>query len=96
MIAAITSFFLSIDHLGLRSVKMPVLVVGLPIACFCSLILFTLLPALDMKKLKHYYFEYQDDKEKLAQLSMYSALQLYLDFLNLIYTIPHILNFRKN
>lgn len=66
------------------------------IACSCSLILFTLLTALDMKKLKHFYFEYQDNEEKLAQLSIYSALQLYLDFLNLIYTITHILNFRKN
>lgn len=96
MIAAITYSFLVLIILGCGWLIMPVLVVGLPIACFCSLILFTLLPALDMKKLKHYYFEYQDDKEKLAQLSMYSALQLYLDFLNLIYTIPHILNFRKN
>ena len=62
------------------------------IACSCSLIIFTLLTALDMKKLKHFYFEYQEDEVRLAQLSMYSALQLYLDFLNLIYTITHILN----
>lgn len=62
------------------------------IACSLSLIIFTFLTALDMKKLKHFYFEYQDDEVRLAQLSMYSALQLYLDFLNLIYTMTHILD----
>lgn len=60
------------------------------IACTCSLIVFTALTALDMKKLKYYYSEYQDDEKKLAQLSMYSALLLYLDLLNLIYTVTHI------
>lgn len=62
------------------------------ISCSCSLIIFTLLTALDMKKLKHFYYEYQEDETMLAQLSMYSALQLYLDFLNLLYTMTHIID----
>lgn len=61
------------------------------IVCSLALIIFTLLTAYDTQKMKRMYEQYQGDENMLARLSMYSALELYLDFINLFLRILQIL-----
>jgi len=66
------------------------------IVCSLGLIIFTGLTAYDAKKMKELYIQYQDDESMLPRLSMYSALDLYLDFINIFLYIIRILGNNKN
>lgn len=61
------------------------------VVCSVALIVFTLLTAYDTQKMKKLYEQYQGDELMLSRLSMYSALELYLDFINLFLRILQIL-----
>ncbi len=48
-----------------------------------SLIIFTGITAYDAQKMKNLYYSYEYDHEMLSKLSIYSAFDLYLDFINI-------------
>lgn len=60
-----------------------------------GLILFTGLTAYDTQKMKKLYIQYQGDEEMLPRLSMYSAFELYLDFINIFLYILRLLGNKK-
>lgn len=60
--------------------------------CFFGLILFMGITTYDAKKTKDWYYAYQGDEEMLAKASIYSALNLYLDFLNIFLYLLRLLN----
>lgn len=60
-----------------------------------GLILFTGITAYDVQKMKKLYYQYEGDEEMLPRLSMYSALNLYLDFINIFLYILRILGNQK-
>lgn len=64
--------------------------------CSIGLILFTGITAYDAQKMKRYYLQYQGDEMMLSRLSMYSALDLYLDFINVFLYILRLLGNRRN
>lgn len=51
--------------------------------CTISVVLFLGLTAWDMQMLKNLYYEYSNDNQHLNKLSIYGALNLYLDFINI-------------
>lgn len=61
------------------------------IACSVGLIIFTGLTAYDAQKMKKLYFEHEGDEAMLERLSMYSAMELFLDFINIFLYILRIL-----
>ncbi len=61
------------------------------VVCSVALVIFTLLTAYDTQKMKNLFEQYQGDELMLSRLSMYSALELYLDFINLFLRILQIL-----
>lgn len=63
---------------------------------YAGVILFLFLVAWDMQKIKAYYYQldgYEDMKEKMA---VFSAFQLYLDFLNIFLYVLRILGNGRN
>lgn len=48
-----------------------------------GLVIFTALTAYDVQKMKRLYIAYEHDEEMLSKLSIYSAFDLYLDFINI-------------
>ena len=64
--------------------------------CYIGIGLFMAITVWDTQKMKKYYYYYQGDEEMLTKLSIYSALQLYLDFINIfLYIIRIIGNDRR-
>lgn len=63
--------------------------------CSGGLLLFTGLTAYDAQKMKKMYMQYQGNEDMLSRLSMYSALELYLDFINIFLYILRLLGNRK-
>ena len=68
------------------------------VVCFVGLAVFLGVTAWDTQKMKKHYYMAQNDEELLANLSIYSALELYLDFLNIFLYIVRLLgsNNRRN
>ena len=66
------------------------------VVCSLGLIIFTGLTAFDTQKMKNLYIEYQDNGEMLSRLSMYSAFDLYLDFINIFLYILRILGNKRD
>lgn len=60
-----------------------------------GLILFTGITAYDAQKMKKLYLQYEGNDDMLSRLSMYSAMDLYLDFINIFLYILRILGNRK-
>lgn len=60
-----------------------------------GLIIFTGITAYDAQKMKKLYYQYEGNEDMLSRLSMYSALDLYLDFINIFLYILRILGNRK-
>lgn len=58
---------------------------------FISLALFTGLTAYDMQKTIHFYYQFQNDAAMIKRLSIFSAFNLYLDFINIFLDILRIL-----
>jgi hypothetical protein len=65
------------------------------IVSFIGMLIFLGLTAYDTQKIKYYYNYYQNDSEMLKKASIISALQLYLDFINLFLYLLRILGRRK-
>lgn len=53
------------------------------IACMIGIVIFMLYTAYDTQKIKAFYYGFQGDDAMLAKASIISALNLYLDFINL-------------
>jgi len=68
------------------------------LACTVGIFIFLLLTAYDTQKIKAYYIVYsqQQDAAMLRKASIFSALQLYLDFINLFLYLLRIMGRRKN
>ena len=64
--------------------------------CTVGIFVFLLYTAYDTKKIKAYYEYYGQMPEMAAKASIFSALQLYLDFINLFLYILRVLGRRKN
>lgn len=64
--------------------------------CFIGLVIFLGLTAYDTQKIKHYHAAYSNTPDMLAKASIYAALQLYLDFVNLFMYILRILGRSRN
>ena len=56
-----------------------------------GLLVFAGLTAWDVQKMKRLYYAYEGDEEMLNNLSIYSAFELYLDFINIFLYILRIL-----
>ena len=65
------------------------------IVSFVGMLIFLGLTAYDTQKIKHYYYYYQNDPAMLKKASIISALQLYLDFVNLFLYILRILGKKR-
>ncbi len=63
--------------------------------CFIGLALFLAITAYDTQKIKKLYEVYQNDSVMLQKASIYSALQLYLDFVNVFLYLLRLLGKRK-
>lgn len=61
-----------------------------------GLLIFAGLTAWDVQKIKKMHDAYQDDEKMLNTLSIYSAFQLYLDFINIFLFILRIVGNRRN
>lgn len=64
--------------------------------CSLGLIVFTGITAYDTQKMKALYMANQGNEQMLQKLSIYSAFDLYLDFINIFLYILQILNKRSN
>ena len=65
------------------------------VMCFAGIALFLGYTAYDTQKIRAYYQYYAGYPDMLAKASIFSALQLYLDFLNLFIRLLQILGSRK-
>lgn len=65
-------------------------------ACTVGLIIFLACTAYDTQKVRALYQYYSGDPEMLRKASIYSALQLYLDFINLFLYVLRLFGKRKN
>lgn len=59
--------------------------------CSLGLLIFTGITAYDAQKMKRSFIEYEGNEDMLQRLSLYSALELYLDFINIFLYILRIL-----
>ena len=66
------------------------------VLCYAGMIIFLLFTAYDTRKISALYTAYSRDPEMLAKSSVISALQLYLDFVNLFLYILRLMNSRRN
>lgn len=65
-------------------------------ACMIGIVIFLAYTAYDTQKIKAYYEYYSGDSSVAAKASVFSALALYLDFVNLFIYLLRILGRRKN
>lgn len=64
------------------------------IICSVGLLIFTGITAYDAQKMKRLYVQHEGDTDMLQRLSIYSALELYLDFINIFLYILRLLGSR--
>lgn len=65
------------------------------IACTIGIFIFLVFTAYDTQKIKSYHLAYAHDAEMAKKASVFCALQLYLDFINLFLYLIRILGRRK-
>ncbi|MCI8659283.1 MAG: Bax inhibitor-1/YccA family protein [Lachnospiraceae bacterium] len=65
------------------------------IACTVGIFIFLVFTAYDTQKIKAYHQAYSHDPEMAKKASIFSALQLYLDFINLFIYLLRVLGRRK-
>ncbi|MCR5369506.1 MAG: Bax inhibitor-1/YccA family protein [Clostridium sp.] len=65
------------------------------VLCYAGIIIFLLFTAYDTRKISALYRAYSGSPEMLAKSSVISALQLYLDFVNLFIYILRLMNTRR-
>lgn len=63
--------------------------------CFIGIALFLGITTYDSKKTKEYYYAFAGDQAMLDKVSIYSALNLYLDFINLFLYLVRLLGKRR-
>lgn len=61
-----------------------------------GVVLFLAFTAYDVQNCQRFYFAYQHDQEMLEKASIYSALELYLDFINLFLRLLRYLGKRRD
>lgn len=66
----VISMFLNVDGMDM-------------IVCSAGLLIFTGITAYDAQKMKRLYMQHEGNEDMLQRLSLYSALELYLDFINI-------------
>ena len=66
------------------------------IICFIGLAVFTGCTAYDTQRIKHLHAEYGEDYEMSKKASIFAALQLYLDFINIFLYILRLLGRRSS
>lgn len=64
--------------------------------CLAGIAIFLVLTAYDTQNIKSYYLLYAHDPDMARKASIFSALQLYLDFINLFLYLLRFLGRRKN
>lgn len=80
---------------GLLSMFIPAFGAMERIFCLVGIAVFLAFTAYDTQKIKAYYAAYQGDPAMLKKASIFSALQLYLDFINLFLYLLRFLGKRK-
>ena len=65
-------------------------------ACGVGIFIFLLFTAYDTQKIKTFYTAFQGDEAMLKKASVISALELYLDFINLFLYLLRIFGKKKN
>lgn len=63
--------------------------------CFIGIALFLGITTYDSKKTKDYFYAFEHDQAMLDKVSIYSALNLYLDFINLFLYLVRLLGRRR-
>ncbi len=81
---------------GLLSMFIPALDVFDRVVCMIGIAVFLGYTAYDTQKIKAFYNYYSASPDMLAKASIFSALQLYLDFINLFLYLLRFLGNRKN
>lgn len=61
-----------------------------------SVVLFSGLIMWDMNRLKHIYYDFENNEVELDKISIYGALDLYLDFINIFIQLLNIFGKRKD
>ena len=61
-----------------------------------SILIFLLLTAYDMQKLKRIYYAYENDEFMTDKMSIYGALDLYLDFINIFINLLRLFGRRRD
>lgn len=64
--------------------------------CIIGIVIFLAFTAYDTQKIRGFYDSFAGDEAMLAKASIYSALQLYLDFINLFLYLLRFLGKRRN
>lgn len=65
------------------------------VVCFVGLIVFMGVTAYDMQRMRDLYYYYSYDSEMLEKSAIFSALQLYLDFINIFVYLLRIFGSRR-
>lgn len=81
---------------SLLSMFIPGLAMFDRVVCLIGIAIFMLYTAYDTQKIKSFYYGFQGDEAMLAKASIISALELYLDFINLFLYLLRFLGKRKN
>ena len=81
--------------MGLLSLFLPLGAVD-RIICMIGVAIFVCFTAYDTQKIKAFYAYYSSDSEMLEKASIFSALQLYLDFINIFLYLLRLFGKRKN
>ncbi|MFQ3307454.1 MAG: FtsH-binding integral membrane protein [Candidatus Midichloriaceae bacterium] len=63
---------------------------------YVGVLVFTLLTAYDVQKLKRLYYQIGGDAEQARKVSIYGALSLYMDFINLFIFLMRIFGVRRD
>jgi len=66
------------------------------VACTVGVVIFLAYTAYDTQKVKHFYFAFQGDEAMLRKASVLSALELYLDFVNLFLYLLRLFGRRRD
>ena len=81
---------------NLLMMLIPGLEVADQVVCTIGVVIFLAYTAYDTQKIKAFYQAYQGDEAMLKKASIFSALQLYLDFVNLFVYLLRIFGKRRN
>lgn len=92
----LTSGLIFLIIFGLLSMFIPVFSALDQIVCLIGIGIFLAYTAYDTQKIRAYYNYYAGYPDMLAKASVFSALQLYLDFLNLFLYLLRFMGSRRN